>query len=74
MSDNPRESRQALLRLRQILVDVRVAVQKEIGRGATEDQAVAAVTLPQYQDLPGYEQQREIVVRRTYKELTVGLP
>lgn len=74
MSDDPRESRQALLRFRQVLVDVRDAVQKQIARGATEDQAVAAVTLPQYQDLPGYKQQREIVVRRTYKELTVGLP
>jgi glyoxylase-like metal-dependent hydrolase (beta-lactamase superfamily II) len=71
---NPRESRQALVRFRQILVDARDAVEKEIARGATEDQAVAAVKLPQYQDLNGYRQQRETVVRRTYQDLEGSLP
>jgi glyoxylase-like metal-dependent hydrolase (beta-lactamase superfamily II) len=71
---NPLQSRQALVRFRQILVDARDAVEKEIARGATEDQAVAAVKLPQYQDLNGYRQQRETVVRRTYQDLEGSLP
>jgi glyoxylase-like metal-dependent hydrolase (beta-lactamase superfamily II) len=71
---NPRASRQALIRFRQILVDARDAVEKEIARGATEDQAVAAVQLPQYQGLNGYRQQRETVVRRTYQDLKGTLP
>jgi glyoxylase-like metal-dependent hydrolase (beta-lactamase superfamily II) len=73
MSD-PRASRQALIRFRQILVDARDAVEREIARGATEDQAVAAVQLPQYQGLNGYRQQRETVVRRTYQDLKGTLP
>lgn len=43
---DPRETRQGLRRFRQMLVDVRDAVQREIGRGATEDQAVAAIRWP----------------------------
>ena len=74
MSDDPRESRQALVRFRQILVDARNAVQKEIARGATEDQVVATVLLPQYKDFSGYQQQREVVVRRTYRDLKGILP
>jgi glyoxylase-like metal-dependent hydrolase (beta-lactamase superfamily II) len=74
MSDNPRESRQALVRFRQILVDARDAVQKEMARGATEDQATATVLLPQYKGLSGYQQQREVVVRRTYRDLKGILP
>ena len=73
MSD-PRASRQALVRFRQILVDARDAVAREIARGATEDQAVAAVQLAQYQGLNGYRQQRETVVRRTYQDLKGTLP
>ena len=69
MSDDPRQSRQAVVRFRQILVDARDAVQKEIARGATEDQVLATVLLPQYKDLSGYQQQREVVVRRTYRDL-----
>jgi cyclase len=71
---NPKASRQALVRFRQILVDARDAVEKEIARGATEDQAVAAVQLPQYQGLNGYRQQKETVVRRTYQDLKGTLP
>lgn len=73
MSD-PRASRQALVRFRQVLVDARDAVEREIARGATEDQAVAAVQLRQYQGLNGYRQQRETVVRRTYRDLKGALP
>jgi len=67
--ENPRETRQSLHRFRQMLVDVRDAVQKEIARGATEDQAAAAVMLPQYEQMQGYKSQREVAVRRTYREL-----
>jgi glyoxylase-like metal-dependent hydrolase (beta-lactamase superfamily II) len=71
---DPKASRPALIRFRQVLADARDAVQKEIARGATEDQAVAAVQLPQYQGLNGYRQQRETVVRRTYQDLKGTLP
>ena len=67
---DPRETRQGLRRFRQMLVDVRDAVQREIARGATEDQAVAAIRWPQYEKLPGYDAQREIAVRRLYQQLT----
>jgi stress response protein YsnF len=48
---------------------LRNAVQKEIARGATKDQAVAAIKLPQYEEMQGYESQREVAVRRTYREM-----
>ena len=67
---DPRETRQGLVRFRQMLVDVRDAVQKEIARGATEDQAVAAIRWPQYEKLQGYDAQRETAVRRLYQQLT----
>ena len=66
---DPRETRQALHRFRQMLVDLRDAVQKEIDRGATEDQAAASVKLPQYEQMQGYKSQREVAVRRTYREM-----
>ena len=71
---DPRETRQGLRRFRQMLVDVRDAVQKEIARGATEDQAVAAIRWPQYEKLQGYDAQRETAVRRLYQQLTGKLP
>jgi glyoxylase-like metal-dependent hydrolase (beta-lactamase superfamily II) len=71
---DPRETRQGLRRFRQMLVDVRDAVQKEIARGLTEDQAVAAVRWPQYEGLRNYSTQRETVVRRFYQQLTGKLP
>ena len=71
---NPRASRQALVRARQVLVDFRDGVEKEIARGATEDQAAASVLLPQYQGMVGYQQQRELLVRRTYQGLKGTLP
>ena len=72
--DDPRGTRAALHRMRQILVDARDAIQREVARGATEDQAVAAVQLQQYEKLPTYAAQREVAVRRMYKELTGNLP
>jgi glyoxylase-like metal-dependent hydrolase (beta-lactamase superfamily II) len=68
--ENPRETRQGLHRFRQLLVDLRDAVQQEIARGATEDQAAAAVQLSQYERMQGYKSQREIAVRRVYQEIT----
>jgi hypothetical protein len=50
-------------------VDLRDAVQQEITRGATEDQAAAAIKLPQYEKMQGYTSQREVAVRRMYREI-----
>jgi len=72
--ENPRETRAGLHRMLQILIDARDAIQNEIAQGATEDQAAAAVKLQQYAKLPTYDAQREIAVRRMYKELTGKLP
>jgi hypothetical protein len=47
-----------------MLVYIRDSVQKEIARGATEDQAVAAIRWQQYEKLQGYNAQRETAVRR----------
>ena len=44
-------------------------IQKQIARGATEDQAVASVKLDQYSKLYAFAGQREVVLRRIYKEL-----
>jgi len=68
--EDPKQTRAALDRLRQLLVDARDGIQAEIARGATEDQTVAAVKL----QLPSFAGQREVVVRRMYKELTGNLP
>jgi glyoxylase-like metal-dependent hydrolase (beta-lactamase superfamily II) len=67
---NPRDTREGLRRFRQMLVDVRDAVQREVARGATEDQAVAAIRWPQYEKLQGYDTQREVAVRRFHQQLT----
>src|SRR6185436_9497895 len=72
--DDPKQTRAALDRLRQLLVDVRDRIQAEIARGATEDQTVATVTLQQYEKMPQFGTTREAVVRRTYKELKGTLP
>ena len=72
--DDPKQTRAALGRAQQILVDARDGIQNEIARGATEDQAVAAVKLQQYEKLPSFTGQREVVLRRIYKELKGTLP
>jgi cyclase len=72
--EDPKATRAALHRMRQILVDARQAIQSEIARGATEDQTAAAVKLTQYEKLPSYAAQREVVVRRMFRELTGNLP
>ncbi len=73
LPEDPRETREGLGRHRQILMDVRQAVQEEITQGATEDQAVANIDLPQYHRFQGYSRAMEIAVRRIHGELTVGL-
>ena len=67
--EDPKETREGVHRFRQMLVDLCDAVQKEIARGATEDQAAAAVKLPQYEKMQGYASQREVAVRRAYREI-----
>ena len=67
--EDPKQTRAALDRARQILVDARDGIQSEIARGATEDQAVAAVKLDQYSKLYAFMGQREVVLRRIYREL-----
>jgi cyclase len=67
--DDPKQTPAALDRARQILVEARDGIQNEIARGATEDQAVAAVKLQQYEKLFAFATQREVVLRRIYKEL-----
>ena len=72
--DDPKQTRVALDRMRQLLVDVRDRIQNEIARGATEDQAVATVTLQQYEKMQQFAGTKEAVVRRIYKELKGTLP
>jgi len=72
--DDPKQTRAALDRLRQLLVDVRDRIQAEIARGATEDQTFVTVTLQQYEKMPQFAGTREAVVRRIYKELKGTLP
>jgi glyoxylase-like metal-dependent hydrolase (beta-lactamase superfamily II) len=71
---DPKETRAGLRRHWQILKDVREAVQKQVDRKASEDEALRAIDLPQYKKFKGYEKALEIAVRRIYRELTVGLP
>jgi glyoxylase-like metal-dependent hydrolase (beta-lactamase superfamily II) len=68
--DDPKATRASLQRLRQLLIDARDALKTEIARGATEDQAVAAIKIEQYAKLPTFTAQREVALRRMYKELT----
>jgi glyoxylase-like metal-dependent hydrolase (beta-lactamase superfamily II) len=67
---DPRQTRESLGRFRQMLVDIRDAVQKEVARGATEEQAVASIRWPQYEKMQGYNAEREVAVRRLYEQLT----
>ena len=70
---DPRDTRQELGRFRQMLVDIRDAVQQEVKRGSTEDQAVAVIRWPQYEKMQGYNAEREVAVRRLYQQLTGAL-
>ena len=70
---HPRETRAGLQSHRQILLDVRQAVREQIEQGATADQAVADIDLPQYRRFQGYSREMEVAVRRVHEELTTGL-
>ena len=74
LPEDPKQSREEFLRYRQMLVDVRDAVQLAVTRGVTEEQAVATIQWPQYEKLRGYENQRPTVIRRLYRQLTGVLP
>ena len=67
--DDPKQTSAALDRAGQILVDARDDIQSGIAKGSTEDQAVAAVTLGQDAKLYAFAGQREVVLRRIYREL-----
>ena len=73
LPDDPRETRAGLQGHRQILLDVREAVEGQIEQGATEDRAVAGIDLPQYRRFQGYSRAMEMAVRRIHRELTAGL-
>ncbi len=70
---DPRATRAGLEGHRQILLDARDAVERQIEQGATVDQAVARIDLPQYRRFQGYSRAMEMAVRRIYQELTTGL-
>jgi glyoxylase-like metal-dependent hydrolase (beta-lactamase superfamily II) len=70
---DPKETRAGIRRHWQILKDVRDAVQQQLDRGMSEDEALRAIDLPQYRKFKGYQRALEIAVRRIYKELTGGL-
>src|SRR5262249_31477463 len=72
--DNPRDTREGLRRAKQGFIELRDAVQQQIARGATEDQAVSAIQFPKYEGMRGYPAQKDVAVRRVYKELKGLLP
>ncbi len=68
--DDPRESRDAFLAIRQLLVDARDGVQAQIAQGATEEEVLQNVTLEQYAHLGGaFEAQSRVMLSRMYREL-----
>ena len=73
LPDDRTMTRAGLQGHRQILLDVSEAVERQIAEGATEDEAVAAIALPQYRRFQGYSTAMEMAVRLTYLELTTGL-
>jgi hypothetical protein len=57
------------MRARSVVVNFRDNVQREIMHGATEEQAVAAIQLPEHRNMVGYNLQRAVLVRRMYQDL-----
>ena len=73
----PRDLKDTRAELRnhwQVLKDVRDAVEVQVKKGSSEEEALAAIDLPQFKRFKGYQRALEIAVRRIYRELTVGLP
>lgn len=56
-------------RFRQLLVDLRNAVEAAIARGASEDAAMREVRLPEYSELPRYAEWISINVKAAYRYL-----
>ncbi len=73
MPDDPRDTREGLRAHRQILEQILEAVQREIDRGATEDEAVANLDFPEFHRFKGYSGAGATAIRRAYAELTGGL-
>jgi cyclase len=69
-----KESRAWIDRQWQVLKEIRDSVQRQVDRGASEEEAVHRIDLPQLKTFKGYERALEIAVRRIHRELTVGLP
>jgi glyoxylase-like metal-dependent hydrolase (beta-lactamase superfamily II) len=69
IAKDPKGSRAALIRARDVLVSFRDAVKAEIAKGSSEEQTVAAVVMPQYRTMVGYDPQRVVLVRRMYRDL-----
>jgi len=68
--DDPRESRDKFLAIRQILVDARDGVQAQIAQGATEEEVLQNVTLEQYAYVgDAFEAQSQVMLSRMYREL-----
>jgi glyoxylase-like metal-dependent hydrolase (beta-lactamase superfamily II) len=69
-----KRTREGLRNQRQVLSEVRDAVRTQVAKGATVEEAVRAIDLPQLKRFKGYERALEIAIRRIHKELTAGLP
>ena len=69
-----KESRAWIDRQWQVLKEIRDSVQRQVDRGASEEEAVRRIDLPQLKKFKGYERALEIAVRRIHRELTAGLP
>jgi len=69
-----RQTRAGLESQRQVLTAVRAAVQEQVAKGATADEAVRAIDLPELKKFKGYGRALEIAIRRIHRELTTGLP
>ena len=70
---NLKETRSELRNHWRILKDVRDAVETQVNKGASEEEALLAINLPQFKKFKGYQRALKIAVSRIYRELTVGL-
>jgi len=69
-----KQTRDGLRNQRQVLTEILDAVRKQVEKGATADEAVRAIDLPQLKRFKGYERALEIAVRRIHRELTTAAP
>ena len=73
ITEDPRASRRGMRHFKQLLLDLREAVRTRIETGATVEEIVKTVVLPEYHDYIGYDRGLEGAIRRIYTEFTVGL-